>query len=192
MTNITAERLREALHYEPATGVFTRSIRTANCVKVGDVTGCLGARGYLDIRIDGRLYRAHRLAWLYMTGEWPKSEIDHINGIPADNRFCNLREATRSQNIANERKHVDNTSGFKGVSLKTFKSGNCRWQARIINRKDMHLGYYNTQERAFIAYIFAAWDHFGDYANIDADYIRAAKKRRMLDKKHRMLESVVL
>jgi hypothetical protein len=71
--------------------------------------------------LTGVLYREHRLAWLYMTGEWPTHEIDHINGDRVDNRFCNLREATASENRWNSRKRVNNTSGYKGVSWDSAK-----------------------------------------------------------------------
>ena len=85
--SLTAERLREVLDYDPDTGVFTRKVRTASSVKVGDVAGSLNGKGYIRIRVDGRLYFAHRLAWLYVHGEWPVDQVDHINGIKNDNRI---------------------------------------------------------------------------------------------------------
>lgn len=106
MSDLTAERVRELLHYEPATGIFTRRIRTSNRTKVGAIVGADNGKGYLQISVDWRLYSAARLAWLYMTGEWPKEEIDHINRVRSDNRFSNLREATRSSNNCNRRRFV--------------------------------------------------------------------------------------
>jgi hypothetical protein len=111
---ITAERLRELFNYDPGTGVFTRRVRTANCVKVGDVTGHRQTAGYIQISVDRRPRLAHRIAWCMMTGESPKTQIDHINLDKADNRWCNLREATQSQNFANTRILASNGSGFKG------------------------------------------------------------------------------
>ncbi len=162
MTELTAERLREAMHYSPATGVFTRRIRTANCVKVGDVAGSLTGEGYSHISIYWRRYRAHRLAWLYMTGEWPKSDIDHINLDRADNRWCNLREATLSQNKANNGMYKNNKSGFKGV---VWHKRDRKWCSSIrINKKLIHLGSFDCPATAHKAYIEASATLFGEFA----------------------------
>jgi hypothetical protein len=81
--------LRELLSYDPKTGMFTWRIRSARRVHIGDVAGGVNGRGYLTIRVDGRQYLAHRLAFLHMTGSWPKKEhIDHINMDRADNRWA--------------------------------------------------------------------------------------------------------
>jgi hypothetical protein len=110
------------------------------------------------IHVNGRHYRSSRLAWLYMTGSWPV-EIDHANLNRADDRWTNLREATRPQNNWNTRTPLTNTSGYKGVSRKRDK-----WRARIkVNGREISLGHFDTPERAFIAYIFASWDHHGEY-----------------------------
>jgi HNH endonuclease/AP2 domain len=160
---ITAERLRELLHYEPDTGVFTRRVRTANRVRVGgDVAGSVNSSdGYRYICIDYRLYPDHRLAWLYITGSWPKSQIDHINGDKTDNRLANLREATQSQNQANTSMRADNISGFKGVS---WSKGRRKWLAHIKKRsKCKHLGFFDTSGSAALAYTIAAEKHFGEF-----------------------------
>jgi hypothetical protein len=174
---ITAERLRQLLHYDPDTGVLTWLINRRGYnggVRIGDVAGWISTKGYRKIRIDGREYRAARLAWLYMAGEWPKAEIDHIDGDRADDRFCNLREATASQNLANAPMRADNTSGFKGVSW-CKRAG--KWRAHIkINGKSRTLGRFATPERAFIAYMLEAWKHYGDFARIDADYLVALRR----------------
>ena len=99
MTELTAARLRKMLHYDPETGVFTR-------LWTGNVTGCPDAKGYLRIAADGRSYRAHRLAVLYMTGAWPSEQIDHINQVRTDNRWSNLRPATNGENGANTHTHT--------------------------------------------------------------------------------------
>ena len=146
---LTAERLRSILNYDPESGIFTWKVRTANQVKVGDVVGCPDGRGYLLIQAQSRLYRAHRLAWLYVYGEWPKGQIDHINRNKADNRIANLRDVSHKQNNQNRSKPSNNTSGHPGVSWHKQKS---KWQARIAhNYKQIHLGYFATIEEAVSA-----------------------------------------
>jgi hypothetical protein len=177
---LTAECLRELLHYDPETGDFTwlaKSRPQSTRVRVGAVAGWIDPpRGYRRITIDRRGYGAARLASLYMTGAWPEAEIDHINGDKADNRWSNLWEATTSQNGANKPMMADNTSGFKGVS-RCKRSG--KWVSHIrLNGRRKTLGLFDSPERAFIAYIFAAWDYFGDFAQIDADYIRIVRKHK--------------
>ena len=93
--SITADELRSILHYNPLTGVFTR-IRSAHPHRVGVVVGSV-SHGYILIGLLGKRYRAHRLAWLYVYGTWPKHDIDHINRNRSDNRICNLRDVTRQQ-----------------------------------------------------------------------------------------------
>lgn len=97
---LTAERLRELLTYDPETGEF-RWRYTRGCRARGQIAGTVTCLGYLTIAIDGRKYKAHRLAWLHVHGEWPYPEIDHINRIKLDNRLVNLRRATRAENNAN-------------------------------------------------------------------------------------------
>lgn len=123
---ITAERLRQILKYDPETGNFTWLIRKGrNRVYVA---GTPSVERYVVIMVDGVVYQAHRLAWLYMTGEWPKGYIDHINGTRNDNRFANLRDATGSQNQANRGANKNSKSGHKGVRFHQ-KSG--KWVAEI-------------------------------------------------------------
>lgn len=111
---ITREKLHHLLDYDPASGVFTRKVSKSSNAQVGQVAGSVDKRGYIVIRIDGELYKAHRLAHLYMTGEFPPDQIDHINRIKSDNRWKNLRLANGSQNQMNSTRN-DNTSGKKGV-----------------------------------------------------------------------------
>jgi hypothetical protein len=159
---LTAHELRELLDYNPATGVFRWRVARSNRVKVGQETGCLNAYGYKVIGIHGRVLQASRLAWLYTTGAWPEHDIDHINGDPADNRWENLRAATRSDNQCNRRKQSNNKSGFKGVH---FDQKRGKWRARIAKRgHDVDLGFFERVEDAGRAYQAAAGRVHGDFA----------------------------
>lgn len=149
---LTQKRLRELLHYDPETGVFTRLIRTTNSVHVGDVVGCPNSEGYLLTRIFGGNYKLHRLAWLYMTGKWPKDETDHKNTIRTDNRWENLRESTKTINMHNRRKaHKNNKTGFLGVS----PHGNGFRAGIRLDGKRKNLGTYPTPELAHQVYLDA-------------------------------------
>lgn len=157
---ITAEQLRELLAYDPDTGVFVWRVSSSNRAAAGKVAGKLNC--YWQIGVLGRRYLAHRLAWLYVHGRWPTHEIDHINRVKTDNRIANLREATRSQNQANGARHNNNKTGFRGVGL--LKWG--RYAATIkINKRQTHLGCFDTAEQASAAYQKAVKELFGEFAN---------------------------
>lgn len=147
---ITQAELKELLDYDPVTGVF-RWKTSKQKIKVGAVAGSVDkVKLYWRIMINGKKYLAHRLVWLYMTGNWPVYQLDHINGIPNDNRFCNLRECTHAENHQNIGKSVKNKSGYIGVSWCAARQ---KWLARIkINGHSKHLGRYNTPEDAYEAY----------------------------------------
>ena len=146
---LTAEHLRSILNYDPETGIFTRKVRTSRSVRAGDVAGSVSGNGYLQISVQSRLYHAHRLAWLYVYGEWPKDQIDHINRIRTDNRIANLREVTHKQNNQNKSKPSNNTSGYPGVYW--YKQSS-KWQAKIKhNQKSIHLGHFSILEEALSA-----------------------------------------
>lgn len=153
--DITAEFARSVLNYDPESGLFTKKPRhdmsTAwNSRCANKACGVRMAHGYISIRINNRPYLAHRLAWLVTHGEWPAQLIDHINGDRSDNRLCNLREATHTQNRFNAGKWGHNKSGFKGVSFHPFSG---LWRARVsVNRKDVCLGYFHTKEEAHAVY----------------------------------------
>lgn len=157
--------LRSLMAYNPETGVFTRLVATrgkGGRKPIGARAGFLNARdGRFYIDIHGKRYAAHRLAWLYMTGTWP-SEVDHKNRIPSDNRWSNLRVATRSQNNANVGLKSHNTSGVKGVCWDRSRG---LWLAQIsVDTKRMHLGRFSSKEEAAAAYARAAIQHFGEFA----------------------------
>jgi hypothetical protein len=164
MTSLKAERLREVLSYDPATGIFTRLVNTGN-VHEGDPAGCINkSLGYAMITIDYKRYYAHRLAWLYMTGEWPAAQIDHINMDRADNRWDNLRLATKSQNMSNRGAQSNNTSGIKGVD---WDRARIKWRAQICaSGRRVCLGRFDTREEAQAAYVIAVEKYHGGFARI--------------------------
>lgn len=153
---ITQERLKQALFYNPNSGIFIWRWRQSYPKHTGKIAGSYERKGYLNIQIDGKNYKAHRLAWLYMTGMWPCEQIDHINTVKDDNRLVNLREATNSQNRANTPPPKNGSSGLKGAQ----KTRN-KWQAMIAGR---YLGIFDSQEKAHAAYAAKAKELFGDFA----------------------------
>lgn len=148
---LTQERLKELFRYDPETGDFFYKTNRGSRV-VGAKAGTM-SNGYLVIRVDCILYRAHRLAWLYIHGEWPPDQIDHRNLVRSENKLNNLRPATDLQNRGNLSKRRNNTSGFKGVTYCDEQGRRRRWQAQItVNYKLMNLGRFFTREEAHAAY----------------------------------------
>lgn len=145
--------LHEDFHYEPATGVFTRRRICDRRFSVGQQVGDLTSHGYLRFSVRGHRYSAHRLAWLYVNGEWPRLDIDHVNGVKTDNRIVNLRAVSRSVNLQNIRgPRRDNLStGLLGA----YVCGH-RFTSRIsVLGVDRYLGIFATAEAAHVAYIAA-------------------------------------
>lgn len=158
---LTQERLKECLSYNPATGLFTWLVQRGPR-RPGDTASAKDRDGYVTIRLDGRNYFAHRLAWFYMTGEWPAADIDHRELDPDDNRWDSLRECSRSQNMANTRRRCTNTSGVKGVY---WCKQQRKWRVRIKqNYKYVHLGMFDDISDAAQAYLRAAEAIFGEFA----------------------------
>lgn len=149
---LTQARLKELLHYDPETGIFTYKLRFAHRIRVGDPVTSTNDNGYLRLCLRYKKYYLHRLAWLYMTGEWPLFQIDHKNTIRADNRWDNLREATNKFNNENRRSaHRTSISGLLGVRKRKNK-----FLARIFaDGKERHLGAFDTPELAHAAYVDA-------------------------------------
>lgn len=125
--SLTAARLREVVDYDPTTGVFRWKEKKKGWRVVGAVAGTSFPNGYRFIGIEGYRFLGHRLAWLYATGEWPKDEIDHINGDKSDNRIANLRPVTRQQNNWNGAVRAQSTSGHRHIFRKRTK-----WAVRIL------------------------------------------------------------
>lgn len=162
---LTLERLHEVLEYNPETGDFTWLISTGPRCVVGDKAGFAATHGYIRLSLDGSVYMAHRLAWFYMTGRWPLDFIDHENGVPNDNRYENLRQATHAQNMRNTRAAKNKNDGLpKGVKKTARKKGPDRYIATIWNgTNNLHLGLFNTPEEASAAYEAKANELYGDY-----------------------------
>ncbi|MBB5762191.1 hypothetical protein HNR01_001811 [Methylorubrum rhodesianum] len=156
------EVLRELLSYDPQTGLFAwRKSGTGR--RIGVPAGRLDAGGYRKIGINRRVYAAHHLAWLWMTGEWPKQEIDHADRNPDNNAWGNLRLATRQQNVANTACRKDSKSGIKGVSQRP----NGRWRAVIrVDGRPISLGSFARPEQASAAYAEAAEKYFGAFRRL--------------------------
>lgn len=153
--DLTAGRLREALTYDAQTGIFLRNInsrrRPSTKVKAGTTT----VFGYIAIYLDGHTYTAHRLAWLYVYGEWPKGEIDHINGDRTNNSINNLRDVLRTINSQNRRcSHASKSTGLPlGVTFKRPSLAKPYCAAIHKNGKKIHLGYFSNIQDAHEAYL---------------------------------------
>ena len=159
---MTPERLRELMHYEPLTGHFTWRINSA-VAKPGQRAGGGHSLGYRAVGLDYKKYLEHVLAYLYMTGEWPAGEVDHINGDKTDNRWSNLRLATRSQNGHNKGLHPRSSTGISGVN----KHGN-KFRARIWdNGVVIDLGCFASLEAAAKARAAAEKKYMGDFKRKD-------------------------
>lgn len=145
LTGLTVERLRELLAYDPDTGEFRHRL-TRCSVKAGQLAGSIDSDGYIEMSVSGCKYKAHRLAWLYVHGEWPDTQVDHRNGVRNDNRFKNLRKATNAEQQQNRVTAKNNTSGHPGVS---WHAQQRKWRARI--QRDGHtvnLGSFDSFEDA--------------------------------------------
>jgi len=163
----TKEELRELFHYDPDTGVFTH-LKSRGKGKAGQPVGKINAYGYVEMRVLNKLFGAHRLAFLYMTGEMPvlPYTVDHINGNRADNRWANLRVADYRQQSWNAPVHHHNQSGLKGAwPCKTTG----RWASMLQDGgRRIWLGRFDTAEEAHAAWIKAATELRG------ADWVQRA------------------
>lgn len=159
---LTQGRLKQVLDYDPETGIFIRKLARGNLKLIGKPTSSKPRpNGYLCIRVDGKLYYAHRLAWLYWYGKMPRS-LDHRDRDRTNNRIENLRKANSSQNRMNTAVAKNNTSGVKGVSWEVKRKA---YRAQISkNGKKMMLGYFSDVASAAAAYKKEAARLFGDFA----------------------------
>jgi len=162
---LTQSNLKALIHYNPETGLITW-LRRPNRPQwsgrwEGREAGALNDKGYLKVTIDGVHWPATHLIWLYMTGEWPKHQIDHIDNRKLNNRWNNLRLATNSQNNMNKGLRSDNSSGHKGVHWDSWKG---KWKAEIyVSGKKISLGVYVDKEEAAKAYTEASLKYHGEF-----------------------------
>lgn len=158
---LDAKYVRHRLSYDPETGIFRWNTYPKAKRMVGQIAGTIRSSGQVVILLNNQAYLAHRIAWVYVTGENPKDQIDHINRNPSDNRFCNLRECSGSENARNKGMYSNNTSGVKGVTK--FRG---RWAAKVgIDGKKVFLGYYESLQAASIAVKLGRASLHGKFAN---------------------------
>lgn len=165
---VTSDRLKELLSYDPDTGLFIWRVDRGTRRCAGSVAGHVfnesGSLQYRSIGIDGRNYKAHRLAWLMVHGRWPANGIDHIDGNGLNNAIANLREATQSENLRNRGASANNKSGLKGVH---WHRRDRKWVAQItIAGTPKCLGYFDDPAKAHAAYRAAAKEHHGEFAKV--------------------------
>jgi len=158
--DLTAAYVRSILDYDPETGVFTWRV-SQRPGWVGKIAGS-PSEGYLKIKIDGRLYSAHRIAWLHNYGEWPLDVIDHIDGNGLNNRIANLRDCSRAQNKANSRIYKNNKHGLKGVVYNKRRDG--FYSTVQCNNKRIRTSIRSTPEEAHADYVEASERLFGEFA----------------------------
>lgn len=165
-STMTASELRELLRYDPETGEFVWLQDRGRNPRSGRRAGAVTSENRIIIRVNYRIYFAHRLAWLYMTGEWPERLVDHIDGNPSNNRWRNLRAATPAQNAMNSRRKPNKVSGIVGVHF--FKQYGM-WRSCIsANGQTRFLGYFREIEDARAAYEAARRDLHGEFAPREA------------------------
>ena len=149
---ITQELVKSLFDYDSSTGIFKRKVTVATNAKAGQILNTKGSGGYLQVKINRTPIKVHRLAWLYVYGEFPTDTIDHINRKRDDNRIENLRVCKIAENLQNKSFYANNTSGYKGVVVKANK-----FAAQITAcKKVKHLGYFFNAEDAHKAYVLAA------------------------------------
>lgn len=164
MNTLSQEKLKELIEYDESTGRLTWKITVSPRGVAGTDVGHIDRGGYRRCRLYGKPYPLTRLIWLYMTGEMPSDIVDHINGVPSDNRWCNLRIANVTQNNQNKHRSARNSSGYKGVY---FDNRSRKWRAEIVvSKKRIRLGRFSNVEDAARAYRVAALEMFGEFAYI--------------------------
>ena len=139
-------RFSELFYCDPTAGVLIRKVGVCNQM-AGAIAGTTRRDGYVQVRVDGRLYLVHRIIWLFAHKAWPEFELDHIDGNPSNNAISNLRSATHAENLQNAKICIKNSSGCTGVDMRYNK-----FRARItIEKETVNLGVFDTLEEAIEA-----------------------------------------
>ena len=161
---ISLEFLKQILNYDPETGIWITRVKRK--LSAGSVAGWVDKDGYTILTINCKNYRSGRLAWFYMTGDWPPVKVDHKDTNRANDKWGNLRLATNSQNGANRSVQANNSLGVKGV----FFNPSCRLRPYLagirVDGKSKHIGSFSTIEEASEAYQNAAREIFGEFARV--------------------------
>ncbi len=161
---ITQKELKKFLSYDPLTGEFTWLIHNRISKHIGTIAGKPDNYGYIIISINNNRYKAHRLAWLYMTGKWPKDMIDHIDCNPSNNTFSNLREASNAENQSNSKLSKRNSSGIKGVRWDKKRN---KWSVSIAaNKIRYYIGSFDSIQEAIEAVKIARQNKHKQFARI--------------------------
>ena len=159
---ITQARLKELLHYDPLTGLFTWLVQYNSRTVIGSIAGGFDGQGYRRIQLNVKIYRCGRLAFFYMTGQWPNGLIDHKDRDKANDAWNNLREASYSESTHNRNMPVGE-SGLRGV--RSVLSNPHRWEARIaVGYHRVSLGTFDSAEEAHAAYLAASENLHGEFA----------------------------
>lgn len=155
------ERVRELFSYDPNEGKLRWRV-DRNQMKAGDIAGAVrGGHGYVQVSVDGTLYRAHRIIWLWMTGGAPEKRIDHADMAGGHNSWDNLRLATPSQNAANSLAHIDSKSGIKGIRWDARRR---RWEVQVSSGQRRFHRRARTLAGAIALHRFASCQIFGKFA----------------------------
>lgn len=158
--DLTQEAVRDLLEYDQESGVLTWR-KSNGAHKAGHRAGGLGVRGYRLISVNGKRYPEHRIIFLWMTGVFPPHDVDHVNRDKSDNRWSNLRPATRAENLHNLARRAGNSSGKRGV---WWHAKAAKWTAQIrVRGRRIHLGLFDSVDLASEAYEAAACKHFGAF-----------------------------
>lgn len=178
MKKLTQKRLKELLHYNPDTGIFTWRISPNSTVKKQTIAGTIKKTGYVQIKIDRKLYQAHRLAFLYMEGYTPENEVDHIDRNPSNNRWSNLREASRICNVRNCKVSIKSKSGITGVY---WYAKSRKWAATItVNKTRFFLGFHANFEEAIATRWKAEVEHNWPGCNSNSSAYLYLKEKGLL------------
>ena len=162
---LSIERCRELFDLDYETGELRWKISLTNRVRVGDKAGSKAVGGYLNVQIEGLMYRVHRIIFSMANDRWPWDQVDHKNGITPDNRPDNLRDATHEQNVRNGAKRKNNTSDVSGVTWYTHSQ---KWVARIgTDKHRKYLGCFTDRDEAKLAVDLARLQHHGIFARLN-------------------------